>query len=245
MRKPIPPFLLLLLSVLCAFPVMAAMPDHPTPEQIAHDEEIGRWVQKAETLLEQNDLRGARQAAAEALRIADSQHPVSIERIWLPDELAPIYMRSGQYERAAALFGPHPDLGRNLSINEALAFVKTHRLADARKCYRDSVLLYYHRDFKPYLPGSSNAKQVEATLFLWRGITDVDQNHPTNAIWALNQAVQLVPKNPLALWYYAEALANAGRVPEARHFFQAAIKLDHGLVARRAREGMARLERAH
>lgn len=220
-----------------------SFPYRPPPEQRAHDQEIGRWVQRAEKLLDQNDLRGARQAADEALRLSAS-HPESITRSFLADDLAPVYLRSGQYERAVALHGPHPDLGRNLSLNEAIALVKTHRLADARKCWRESQMLPYHRDFVPYLPGLSSAKAFEATLFLCRGITDVDQNHPMNGIWALHHAVQLIPNNPLALWYYAEALANAGRSGEARHFFQAAIGRDHGPVARRAREGMARLDRA-
>jgi len=237
MRKHL--FSILLMPILLLFagidPITAAVPYRPTPEQRAHDQEIGRWVQKAEKLLEQNDLRGARLAAEEA-------HPESITRSFIADDLAPVYLRSGQYERAAALFGPRPDLGHNLSLNEAIALVKTGRLADARKCWRESQMLPYHRDFVPYLPGLSSAQAFEATVFLCRGITDVDQNHPMNALWALRQALQLVPRNPLALWYYAEALAATGHAQEARHFYQAAIKLDHGVVARKAREGMARLD---
>ncbi len=213
-----------------------SFPYQPTPEQKAHDEEISRWVQRAEKLLDQNDLRGAQQAAEEALQMAGSH------KIGLADELAPVYLRTEQYERAVALFGPHPDLGRNLSLNEAIALVKTHRLAEARKCYRESATLYYHRDFKPYMPGLSSAKAFEATMFLCRGITDVDQNRPMNALWALRHALQLIPRNPLALWYYAEALAATGHTQEARRFYQEAIKIDHGVVARRAREGMARLD---
>lgn len=211
----------------------------PTPEERAKEEAFWRpiylLVQKAERLLEQNDLRGARQTAEEALQMAGRRKGE------LADELAPVYLRSEQYDRAVALFGLRPDLGRNLSLNEAIALVKTHRLADARKCWRESQMLFSHRDFKPYLPGLSTAKSFEATMFLCRGITDVDQNRSMNAIWALHHAVQLVPTNPLALWCYAEALANASRPGEARHFFQAAIARDHGLIARRAREGMGRL----
>ena len=226
-------------------PRMGGMvPYRPTPEQKAHDEEVSRWVQKAEKLLDQNDLRGARQAAEEALRMAGNQKPVSVEQVFLADELAPVYLRTGQYERAAALFGPHPDLGHNLSLNEAIAFVKSGRLADARKCWRESQMLPYHKELIPYLPSLSSAKGFEATVFLGRGIADVDQNHPMNGIWALHHTVQLIPNNSLALWYYGEALANAGRSGEARHLFQAAIARDHGFVARRAREDITRLDHA-
>lgn len=219
-----------------------SFPYQRTPEQKAHDEEISRWVQRAEKLLDQNDLRGAQQAAEEALKIANSQRPVSFWQGFLADDLAPVYLRSEQYAKAVALFGSHPDLGRNLSLNEAIALVKTHRLVEARKCYRESATLYYHRDFKPYTPGLSSAKAFEATMFLCRGITDVDQNRPMNALWALRHALQLIPRNPLALWYYAEALAATGHTQEARRFYQEAIKIDHGVAARRAREGMARLD---
>lgn len=218
-------------------------PYSPTPEQKAHDEKVSRLVQRAEKLLDQNDLHGARQAAEEALRIAGNQKPVSDEQVLLAEKLAPIYLRTGQYKRAAALFGPHSDLGRNLSLNEAIALVKTGRLADARKCWRESQMLPYHKNVLPYLPPLSSAKGFEATVFLCHGIADVDQSHPMNGIWALHHAIQLIPNNPLALWYYGEAFANAGRSGEARHFFEAAITLDHGFVARRARESMARLDR--
>ena len=207
----------------------------PTPEQRAHDQEIGRWVQRAEKLLDQNDLSGARQAAEKALWIAGSHKDE------FADEIAPVYLRTEQYERVVLLFGPHPDLGRNLSLNQAIALVKMGRFADARKCWRESQMLPYHKEFIPYLPGLSRAKAFEATVFLCRGIADVDQHHPMNGIWALHHALQLIPNNPLALWYYAEASANAGRPGEARRFFRAAIQRDHGLVARRARAGMIRL----
>lgn len=214
-------------------------PYQPTPEQKARDEEIGRWVQKAQKLLEQNDLRGAQQSAEEALRLTRNQRPVSFWQGFIADDLAPVYLRTGQYGKAAALFDADPF--HAMSLNGAIAYLETGRLADARKCWRESQMLYYHRDFMPYLPGLSSAKAFEATMFLCRGITDVDQNRSMNAIWALHHAVQLVPTNPLALWCYAEALANASRPGEARHFFQAAIARDHGLIARRAREGMGRL----
>jgi len=212
----------------------------PTPEERAKEEAFRRpiylLVQKAERLLERNDLWGAQQASEEALQKAGSRKGE------LADELAPVYLRSGQYNRAVALFGPCPDLGRNLSLNEAIALTKTHRLSDARKCWRESQIMSYHKDFMPYLPGLSSTKTFEATLFLCRGITDVDQNHPMNALWALRHALPLVPRNPLALWYYAEALAATGHAQEARRFYQEAIELDHGVVARRARKGMASLD---
>ena len=216
--------------------VAAANPYYPTPAEEAHDREVSQWVQKAIQLLDENDFRGAQQAADTALQVEGPERQGVIA-----EELAPIYLRREQYEKAAALYGPHPDVGRNLSINEAIAFVKTNRLAEARKCYRDSQMLVYHRDFQPYLPGSGSAKDVEATVFLWRGIADVDWHRPKNAVWALHHALQIIPKNSLALWYYAEALADEGRVQEARHFYKAAISEDHGIVVKGAKMGLARL----
>ena len=220
---------------------LSSYPYRPTPEQKAQDEEVSRWVQKAEKLLDQNDLRGARRAAEEALRIVGDQQPVSYGQSSLADELAPVYLRAEQYGRAVALFGPHPDLGRNLSLNEAIALVKTGRLADARKCWRESQMLTYHKDLMPYLPALSSARGFEATVFLCRGIADVDQNHPASAIWALHHARQIVPSNPLALWYSGEAFAHAGQPKEARRFFLAASAHDPGLIGRKAHAGLLRL----
>lgn len=207
----------------------------PSPEVTAHNQAIYKWVQKAQQDLAHNDLRGAHRAVQEALHLAGSQSAR------FADDLAPVYLRSEQYQQAAALFGPHPSMERNLSLNEAIALVKTGRLADARKCWRESQILTYHQEFKPYLISPTNARTFEASVFLYRGITDMDQNNPQNAIWALRHALPLAPTNPLLLWYYAEALAAVGRAQEARHFYLAAMKRDHGLVSQKAQAGLAKL----
>ena len=207
-----------------------------TPEEEEHDVEAGRLVAKVQQLLKVGDFAAAHRAAETAIQLTDPGF-----RSLRVEALVSYFLRSEQYGRAASLYGSNPDVGRNLSINEAIAFVKTNRLAEARKCYRSSQMLVYHRDFLPYLPQSSSAKGVEATVFLLRGIADVDGNQPENAAWALHHALQLMPRNPLALWYYAEALANEGHGREAQPFFQKAIRLDHGVVAVRARTGLARL----
>ena len=210
-----------------------------TPEQETKEKSfwhpIYSEVQKSQRLLDQNDLLGAQQAAQRAVWLAGSRKGE------LSEELSPIYFQNSQYGKAAALFDANPF--HAMSLNAAISYLKTGRLAEARKSWRESQMLPYHRNFVPYLPGLSSAKAFEATVFLCRGIADVDQNHhPLNAVWALHRAVQLVPNNYLALWYYAEALTNAGRLSEARRSFQKAILLDHGFVSRKAQEGMARLD---
>ena len=212
----------------------AATPE--PPEAVAHDRTIFSWIQKAEQCLEQDDLRGAHFAAQKALRLAGGQDTR------FADDLAPVYLRSEQYQQAAALFGPDTGKDGNLSLNKAIALVKTGRLADARKCWRESQILTYHRNFQPYLIPLTTAETFEASLFLCRGITDVDQNRPHSAVWALHHALPLAPDNPLLLWYYAEALARVGHPQEARHFYQEAIKRDHGLVSQKAQAGLARLD---
>jgi tetratricopeptide (TPR) repeat protein len=208
------------------------------PAAAAHDQAISKWVQKAQQDLTQNDLRGAHLAAQEALHLAGIQSDA------FADELAPVYLRSEQYQQAAALFGPYPGRNRNLSLNEAIALVKIGRLTDARKCWRESQLLTYHQNFKPYLLPLSTARTFEVNVFLCRGITDVDQNNPQDGVWALRHALPLAPNNPLLLLYYAEALARVGQSQKARHFYQQAIKRDHSLVFQKAQMGLMRLDHA-
>lgn len=208
------------------------------PAAAAHDQAIYWWVQRAQQDLAHNDLRGAHLAAQEALHLAGLQSDA------FADELAPVYLRSEQYQQAAALFGPYAGRNRNLSLNEAIAFVKTGRLADARKCWRESQILTYHQDLKPYLIPLTNARTFEASVFLCRGITDVDQNNPLDAVWALRHALPLAPNNPLLLWYYAEALVRVGQPQEARHFYREALQRDHGLISQKAQAGLMRLDHA-
>jgi tetratricopeptide (TPR) repeat protein len=208
-----------------------------SPEEQAYFRRVSQQSQEAERLLEQDDVRGALRAAEEALRRAGRIPPF----IHYANTLSPAYMRAGDYEKAASLFGFKAD-PRNPILNAALAFVMTGRLGEARKSYREVQLLAYHPEFKPYLPGSSTAKDVEATVFLGRGFTYNDYGKHASAVWALEHAVKLIPRNPLALCCYAEALAKRGRKPEARRDFEAAIRLDgSGTIGRRARAGLAQV----
>ena len=238
------PVILLVLSF-CVLPCLTAdgqvplsgqeSANPPSPAETALMTKINRWAAKANERLEKNDMAGARQAAETALQIAGNH------RSEIADALAPIYLRSGQYARAASLFDQHNNPSRNLSANEAIALIGMHRFAQARKCYRESQLLRLHGDSKPYLPGIASDKNFAAAIFLWRGVADVDSNHPVNGAWALHQAVQLVPRNPLALCYYADALAATAHAQEAKHFYRFAIKQDHGIIVKRAEAGLARL----
>ena len=209
-----------------------------SPEAVAYYRRISEKTQQAERLLETNDLRGAEQAAEEALRRAGSRRPP----MHVANALAPVYFRTGNYEKAASLFGYTAD-PRNLCLNAAIAFVMTGRLREARNSYKEVQLLAYHPEFKPYLPGSATAKSVEATVFLARGFIDYDHRRFTGAVWALEHAVKLIPSNPLALCCYAEALAKRGRVQEAGMYFASATRLDSGIMRKRARAGLATLER--
>ena len=207
-----------------------------SPEQKALLRRIWEATQKAESLLEQDQLRAAEQAAREAVRLSSSfkgsLHPATV------DVLARIYSRRGQYEQAAALFG----FRAVMNLNAAVALVKTGRLAEARKSYKEEHFLAYHPDFKPYLPGAATAGAMEATIFLGRGIVDFDQRRYASAAWALEHAVKLRPRNPLALWYYGKALAANRRAREARSYYEAAVRWDRrGRVAEQARMALAKL----
>ena len=208
-------------------------PNPATPEDTAFWKPIYVLVQKSERLVEMNNLPGAQKTAEQALQMAGSRQSLIAEAV------APVYLQTGQYQKAASLF--ENDGFHAMSLDAAIAFAQVGRIAEARRYYRESQMLVYYRDFKPYLPAVTNAQLFKATVFLWRGITDVDQNRPRSAIWALQHALQIIPENPLALWYYAEALADVGRKVEAQHFFQAALMRDHGLVAQSVRASMARL----
>lgn len=205
-------------------------------EAVAYFQRISEQTQRAGRLLERNDVGGAEQAAEEALRRAGTRQPI----LFVANALAPVYFRTGNYEKAAELFGYHAD-PRNLSLNAAIAFVMTGRLEEARKSYKEVQLLAYHPEFKPYLPGSSTARAVEATVFLGRGFIDYDHQKYVSAAWALKHAVGLVPRNPLALCCYAEVLAKQGRAREARGYFEFATRRDNGTAGRRARAGLANL----
>jgi hypothetical protein len=165
-------------------------------------------IVQAEKLLERNSLREAEQAANEAVRLSlllrkerlgtplpsDAQRggrsdlpPLFVQgylRSSIRDVLARIYSRRGEYEQAAALFG----FSGTMNLNVAVALVKTGRIAEARKPYKDVHVLAYHPDFKPYMPGSASARAMEATIFLGRGIIDFDQQRYGSATWALLQA---------------------------------------------------------
>lgn len=209
-----------------------------SPEAVAYFRRISEKTQLAERLLEMNDLRGAEQAAEEALRRAGIRHP----HMHIANAIAPVYFRTGNYEKAASLFGYAAD-PRNLCLNAAIAFVMTGRVEEARKAYKEVQLLAYHPEFKPYLPGPATTRSVEATVFLGRGFIDYDHGRYTSAEWALQHAVRLIPRNPLALCCYAEALAKRGRVREAGMYFESAIRLDSGIMRKRARAGMTNLKR--
>jgi tetratricopeptide (TPR) repeat protein len=207
-----------------------------SPEEEALLRKIGDATRKAEALLEQNKLRAAEQAAQEAIRLSSSlKGSLSPSTI---DVLARSYSRQGKYEQAAALFG----FRGVMNLNAAVALVKTGRIAEARKSYKEAHILAYHPDLKPYMPGSASAKAVEATIFLGRGIVDFDYRRYASAAWALEHAVQLTPRNPLALWYYGKALTASHRKKEARHYYQAAVRWDRrGRIAEQARAGLAKL----
>ncbi len=212
-------------------------PSRPlSPEEKALLRKIWDATQKAEALLEENKLRAAEQAAQEAIRLSSSMRgSLSPSTI---DALARAYSRQNKYEQAAALFG----FRGVMNLNAAVALVKTGRIAEARKSYKEAHILAYHPDLKPYLPGSANAKAVEATIFLGRGMVDFDYRRYAGAAWALQHAVELVPRNPLALWYYGKALAANRRTGEARRFYEAAVRWDkRGRIAEQARSDLAKL----
>lgn len=228
------------LAVLAAVLVLAAPPGGagamtpfvPTPAQQAREAALGRSAREAETLSARSDLPGARQAADRTLRLLARGGPRPALAPMIVNDLAPIYFRCGQYKRVALLYRLYPV--REASLNAAIAFFESGQPVQARRRYRERQFLVRHQEFKPYLPATATPEGFEATLFLWRGIVDVDENRPADAAWALRRALRLLPNNPLALWYYGEALANSGRPAESRRSLQAALARDHGLVARRA-----------
>jgi len=203
-----------------------------TPEAAAFYRRLAQKRRQIETLLDKNDVRGAERAAEEALRMTGGRTDL------VAHDLAPVYLRAGKYEKAASLFGFRASPG-NLNLDAAIAFVMTGRLEEARRSYREAHLLAYHPEFEPYLPGSSNARAVEATVFLGRGLVDYDHRKNASALWALEHAVGLIPRNPLALCYYGLALARQGREREARRYFEAAARLDNGTIGRRARAALS------
>ncbi len=216
--------------VFAALPGRAMTPPVLTPAEIAQQAAVWRSVRTAQKLLSQNNLPAARQAADATVLLLAKSKPQTIPAPFIIDDLAPIYFRVEQYKQLASLYTLYP----SYNLNSALAFDKSGQPALARHQYREHSLLVRHKDFKSYLPSTATPNGLEATLFLWRGIVYVDENNPASGVWALHHALKLIPHNPLALWYYAEALTNAGRSAEARPFFKAAIARDHGLVAQRA-----------
>lgn len=211
-----------------------------TPEEKERRRRIGDATRRAESLLEHGRLGEAEEVAEVAVRLSSERRgglsPATT------DLLARIYSQQGRYEEAAALFG----FGAAMNLNAAVALIMTGRVAEARKSYKDAHILRYHPDFKRYLPGDANARAIEATIFLGRGIVDYDFRRYGSAAWALEHAVRLVPRNPLALWYFGKALAIRKRTPEARRYLEAAVQRDKGgHIARRARADLAKLGPVH
>ncbi len=219
-----------------------------TPEQIALSRKIGRAFQKAEALLEQNQIGAADQAMQEAAQLRASLRGSQRQTIYSPgdtftDLQARIYFRQNKYEQAAALYGFRADPYGNLNLNTALALVKTGRVAESKKAWKGVHLLAYHDYIKPYLPGERTARDWEATLFLARGMVDFDERRYGSTAWALEHAVQRLPHNPVALWYYGRALAMKERPAEARAWFQKAVRADKiGTIANQARQELRILD---
>lgn len=121
-----------------------------------------------------------------------------------------------------------------VGLNAALCLVRLGRLDEARSGYSDKMVLGFTVLSKGDLPGTANARALEASLLLARGLDHYYSDREAEALPDFEAAIRLAPGSVGAAYYQARALEQLGRTEEAKAVFDRVAKTGSGNVAKDA-----------
>jgi tetratricopeptide (TPR) repeat protein len=209
--------------------VTAAPSKHmrPSPELIAQRNHLWaparKELYKGWALMKKGDFAGAETAARKCIDLTpDTEKPLGGAYFLIGDAL----MEKGDYQNALTSYnrgsGNTWRAGQDLST--AICLVRLGRFDEARAAYSDEKILKYNLISKADLPGIANARALEASLLLARGLDRHFSNLDLLALEDFKAVKRLAPNNPIAAYHSAKALESLGRRDEAIADYKIAAK---------------------
>lgn len=198
-----------------------------TPEAVAARNRL--WQPAYEALaqgvsqLEKGDPKAAEALAHRCIALTPKgDQPMGAADLLISDSR----MEAGDYEGALAHYkkGSRTTWQAGQGLNVPICLIRLGRVKEARALHSDEQILKYNLISKADLPGTSNARTLEASLLLARGLDRYFSSHYEKALQDFEAAQELAPGNAVAAYHGGKALLSMGRMAEAKEMFRVAVK---------------------